>query len=62
MSRIVRLGARLKNRLGIGKPTTVALIVTPLQEINLLEYAEITGSVLELILVGKSTNLLNRRV
>ena len=61
MSRLARLGVRLKNRLGVGKPTTVALIFTPLQAINLLEYAETTGNAPELILVGKSTNLLNRR-
>lgn len=57
MSRLSRLGDRLVG----GKATTVALIFTPLQAINILEYAEAAGHELALILIGNSTNPRNRQ-
>ncbi len=48
-------------RLRASKPTTVALIFTPLQAINLLEYVETTRHEPALIFVGNSTNARNRQ-
>lgn len=47
-------------RRGDRKPSTVALIFTPLQALNLLEYAETTGNEPLLILVGNSPQARNR--